>query len=127
MNEQNAVAIGTQNMSCDGPREYTRDEVREMFIRRVHHLVEEWAVTESVYGPYSIKDRLEGLAFSIFSTLDGSTLEFPAFAVIPDPYPEDKAFHQGEGRNWFPEFKTPCASDIGRGLHEDFVSYKKKA
>jgi hypothetical protein len=63
---------------------------------------------------------LEGLAFSILSTLDGESLELPAFSVVPLPHPEDKAFHEKEGSPWFPPVESrDVKNDIGV-LHEHF-------
>lgn len=96
--------------------QYTEDEVREMFIHHVRDLIRYWAHPERAQ---SIPDRLSGLAFSILSTLDGSSCELPGFIVAPCPHPDDKAYHQNEGTDWFPEnddSKIEC--DIAGCLHE---------
>lgn len=97
------------------PREYTEDEVRQKFLQYIWALIDYWDKLDK-----SKRDSLEGLAFSILSTLDGSALELPGFIVSPAPHAEDKDYLAGEGRNWFLPFDGDDPCDIGGSLHEFF-------
>jgi hypothetical protein len=110
------------------PREYTTDEVREKFLQYIHSLCHYWRTVEN---PTS--DRFDGLAFSILAMLDGSSIELPAFAVVPAPHQDDKLYHIEEGSNWFPEFRPWLSRrpgnqepvcDIAGNLHEQFLKRK---
>jgi hypothetical protein len=46
--------------------------------------------------------RLEGLAHSIFATLDGCSMACPGFIVAPMPDESDQEYHREQGENWFP-------------------------
>lgn len=100
-------------------REYTMEEVRSMFLEHVHNLVDYW---ERLPGK-EMKERLEGLAFSILVALDGESATLPSFMVVPDPHEDDKAYFQNEGENWFPE---PAQQLDGlEWLHEHFYEKNK--
>ncbi len=92
--------------------EYTQDEIRKKFLGHIWNFIEYW----DTHGQTS-RDKLEGLAFSIMSMLDGSTMEFPKFMVAPDPCPDDKDFHDKNGENWFP---PSSKGDVGGSLHDSF-------
>lgn len=101
------------------PHELTEEEVREKFLRHVWGLVEYWGKVEGA------DNRLEGLAFSILTALDGAALSLPAFIVAPYPHPEDKAYHQGEGEDWYPENDSAKVNgNISGSLHEHFLELK---
>jgi hypothetical protein len=95
-------------------RAYTTEEVRERFLRYIWETVEYW----EEYGT-DTREKLEGLAFSILATLDGSTLAFPPFIVAPFPHPDDKQCHRDAGERWFPETRA-VPTDIAGSLHELF-------
>ena len=92
------------------PRVMTVDEVRAVFLDHVAGIVDYWE-NESRAG--SVRDRLEGVAFSILVALDGEAAMLPGFTVTPSPHESDEAFHRKEGTNWFPN-----DVDIADGLHE---------
>lgn len=104
------------------PRQYTVEEVRERFLRHVWGIVDHW---ENESREPTVRGKLEGLAFSSMSALDGSSgidlagrATLPAFAVLPSPHPDDEAHCREHGENWF-----PSGVDIGP-LHEHFFKYK---
>lgn len=92
-------------------REYTEQECRDMLLDHIWHMIRYWKTTETD------RDRMEGLAFSILVALDGEAADLPKFIVAPDPRPDDKAYCQGRGVNWWPE---NC--DLGSSLHDLFHS-----
>jgi len=96
-------------------REYTEDEVRDAFLAHVRDSIEYWHDLPD----QTCRERMRGLAFSILSTLDGSAMDLPAFIVAPSPHPDDKAFHQEIGENWWPEnHNAGVKASISGGLHE---------
>lgn len=89
----------------EAPREYTTDEVRELFIGHVDRMIFYWKNLQpdpNLSEAEVLEWRLEGLTHSIFATLDGCT-SLPGFIVAPMPHETDREFHQDEGVNWFPE------------------------
>jgi len=92
-----------------------------MLLDHVWGMIDYWDKLEPMPAgaeePRTQKDRMSGLAFSILSMLDGSSMDIPAFLVTPMPHESDKEYHQEEGTNWFPEDQP----DLGM-LHEHFGS-----
>lgn len=97
------------------PREYTAEEVRAKLLRHVWALIDYWDE-----GKPNKRAAMEGLAFSILSTLDGSAMDLPGFAVIPAPHPEDKEYRLEQGENYYRDFDPEGHCDIAGGLHEHF-------
>ena len=100
----------------DAARELTENEVRSMLLGHIHDLVSYWEGQEG-----SVKDRMDDLVFSILTTLDGDSLNFPKFIVAPDPHLTDREYLRSMGSGWFPENhkiapKIKC--DLGGSLHE---------
>lgn len=95
-------------------QELTTDEIRTKFLRHIWHMIDYW---EKEDRPETVRERLEGLAHSMLSTLDGCSGELPSFIVAPHPHPEDKAFYISEGENWYP-MNEEAEGDIGGCLHE---------
>lgn len=79
-------------------RAYTADEVREKMLTHIRNMVEYWAGLPDM----SVEDRCDGVAFSVLTMLDGAT-ELPACAVSVAAHPDDQAYHQGQGENWYPD------------------------
>lgn len=99
-------------------RQYTRDEVREQFLKKVASYAKYW---ENESRAVTVREKLEGLAFGMLVILDGGCPDIPGFLVIPNPHPEDKDYHISEGEDYFPfskSIKDVRANDIGGGLHE---------
>ena len=92
------------------PKEYTTKEVQEKLIKHLWGVLEYWYSESSVP---STRDKMEGLLFSILSTLDGSSVGMPGFKMIPSVEPSDKKFHIEFGENWYND-----EEDIGGYLHE---------
>lgn len=92
------------------PREYTEDEIREKLIKHFIVLQEYWEELDDK----TTQERMSGMLFSILAALDGSSIDIPAFKIIPITDPSDKDFHKSLGENWYPETDV----DIGGGLHE---------
>lgn len=111
--------------NTNSPRMLTEEEVRETFLRHVWKLIEHWNDAPRYPEP---RAKLEGLAFSILSTLDcGNVGGLPGFVVAPRPLPDDKAYAIEHNQNWYPqnhESKVEC--DIAGVLHEEFHDIGRK-
>lgn len=105
-------------------REYTTAEVKAKFLAYMWTLIDYWDANKP-----NKREALEGLAFSILSTIDGDSLELPGFLLLPNPHEDDKEYMQSHGENWFP---APIEGmlelcDISEGsLHELFYAAKPK-
>ena len=107
-----------ENMNNESPsRVMTVEEVRAAFLTYVASIVDYWE-TEARAG--SVRNRLEGVAFSLLVALDGEAMMLPGFRVTPQPHESDEAFHRAEGTNWFPN-----DVDIAGNLHGALSGYFK--
>lgn len=76
----------------------TAEEVREEFLRHISDLVEYW---DSESRAHTLRERLDGLAFSILNIFDGTTTALPAFNISCAPHPDDKEFSISNGEDWY--------------------------
>lgn len=102
------------------PRPHTAEEVRSEFLDHVAAMVRYWDelpdIDRATGNVLDQRGRIEGIAFTILSALDGSSMALPAFVVAPCPHPEDKADCIANGSNYYHEApKARC--DIAGGLH----------
>jgi len=105
-------------------REYNENEFREKFINKILGAIDYWSTVEGI-GNKHTKDRLEGLAFSILSIMDGSS-DLPQFVVAPNPHMDDKEYHKDIDENWYAEnHQNEINCDIGGTLHDMFYHLKK--
>jgi len=81
-------------------RQLTTDEVRNQFLDHIWNMINYW--DSPGLDVKSRRESLEGLAHSFMATFDGCTY-LPRFILAPDPHPEDKAYHQAQEENWYPE------------------------
>lgn len=93
-------------------RPLTTEEMQDAFLDHVQACVCNWEA-ESLQK--SVRERLEGLAFSILVLLDGEAVMYPGCQVIPTPHPDDEQFHRQKGSNWY-----PSGVDIAGSLHERY-------
>lgn len=70
--------------------------------------------------------RISGCAFSILAYMDGDGAG-PAMLLIPDPHPDDKAYHEKLSENWSPEAPKEAmeAAINDVPLHEIFYDAKR--
>lgn len=105
------------------PRAYTADEIRDQLLEHIRQTAVYWAklpdVDQATGKPLTVKDRCEGVAFSILAALDGTAMTLPAFDLMVMPHESDKSFHIENGENWIEP--GTVISDM---LHELF--YPKK-
>lgn len=100
-------------------RAYTKEEVRDMFLDEIICSAEYW---EKDKGTPSIKDKLQGLAFSILSMLDGESGSLPGFAVMAESSEEDIEYAKEQQVKYFPLE----SEDIAGNLHERFLALCKE-
>lgn len=106
----------------DVPRAYTDEEVSEIFISQIWHLIDYWHNESKAEG----KEKLEGLAHSFLVMLDGNSW-LPKFIVAPDPHPTDKNYHIKNNEHYFPEnYLTDIDCNISGGLHHLLYKYENK-
>lgn len=98
-------------------REKTITEVQQDLIDHIWDLIEYWEKESRAKTP---RDKLEGLAHSILSTLDGCSMNLPRFAIIPNPHPDDKQYYIENGEDWYPD-----NVDIGGELASLLFVYKR--
>ena len=99
--------------------EKTCDEVRDEFLSHVRSLCAYWENADE----RTLREKLDGLAFSILSAIDGSAASLPAFILAPCPHEDDKEFLESQGKDHYPEnhkVEELIKCDIGGSLHELF-------
>ena len=97
------------------PRPYTDEETRERLLDHIWAMIDYWNREER---RTTARSKLEGLAFSILSALDGSCVGLPGFVVAPRPHPDDEDYLRSQGENWFPRCESE--HDLAGVLHEEF-------
>ena len=99
----------------ESPRAYTEKEVTDKLIKRLSMLTDYWC-----RQPKSEKDKLEGLIFSVLTTLDGCSGELPQFKLVPNPHESDMEYNKSNGENWF----DPKIELTNTSLHDAWCSYR---
>ena len=64
------------------------------------------------------REKMEGMLFTILSSLDGSSVSIPGFKIIANTHEDDKQYHIGLGVNYYNDKR-----DIGGYLHELLGQY----
>jgi hypothetical protein len=107
------------------PREFTEDECRERFLRRIWDLID-YYLRETRRA--EVEQKLEGLAFSILSILDGASIQMPGFAVVPKGCSDDSVYHRVHGEDWWPynrpEAMGAIKCDLSGSLHDLFYKFR---
>jgi len=106
------------------PRQMTEGEVRARFLEYVWHTIRYWF--ESTRNPGTL-DKMEGLAFSMLTMLDGGRMGLPSFIVAPASHPDDPEYSKEHGEDWYPtneDSEVDC--DIAGGLHDEFQKHQPK-
>lgn len=80
------------------PRPFTAEEVRAKLLDQVRSCVAYW---ESDSRTPSVREKLDGLAFSILNIIDGTSVGLPAFDLRLSPHPDDQKYHEEMGENWY--------------------------
>lgn len=102
-----------------GPRPHTAAEVRQKIIEHVSGMVDYWHCAENK----SELEKLEGLAFSFFTMLDGMTTALPAFELYPAPHPSDQEDAVERGENWYDSDVEVTDNTM---LHDAWSDYRRR-
>lgn len=104
-------------METEDPRAYTAEEVRDNILGHMRMTARYWASSKI---ERTTLERIEGALFSVLAMLDGDAIGLPAFDIVARPHPEDKAYHQSMGTNWFQD-----GTVIPGALHEHWYQTEK--
>lgn len=97
-------------------RELREEEVQELFLSHVKGLIEYWGDGLDK----NAKDKLDGLAFSILTAIDGCAGDLPGFILSPVCSEEDIEFYKEHNMNYYPISPKNVNCDISGTLHENF-------
>ena len=98
-------------------KEKSEDEIRNEFLSHVRHLVKYWGNLKDK----NCEEKLSGLAFSILSAIDGSSVNLCGFILAPCPHEDDKQYHIDKGDDYYPQnHESNVKCDIAGSLHELF-------
>ena len=89
--------------------ELIEKEIQERIFTYLDNVIDYWISEKS--RP-SIRDKMEGLIFSVLVMVDGESM-LPAFKLIPSPCPEDKDYLTQLGKKYYPD-----DLDVAGHLHE---------
>lgn len=103
------------------PRALTADEVRDILLKQIKALVHYWS-SDAVGAFRPARERCDGVAFSILSMLDGSTLDIPGVDLVFRPHADDKQYSIDNGENWIEPGTT-----VSDTLHEHYAALGNKA
>jgi hypothetical protein len=108
------------------------EEVREDFLERVWQIIDLFEKDKPSVSDekdeYTTRDRMERVAFSILSMLDGgSGTDLPSFLVIPNVSKEDNKWYKEHHECTYSRIKEKHVKcDIAGGLHELFHKVGKE-
>lgn len=100
-------------------RAHTVNECQEMLLDHLRGLVD---YIELKSRCETEREKLDLLVFSILSTINGSSVSFPNFKLIPSPHPEDKLYSENCGINYWPD-----DIDLSDGLHNRWARGKRRS
>jgi len=104
---------------------YSTDEIKEQVLDHIRTMVKYWNNLEGKNAPKTVEDRLDGLAFSFLTMLDGCCMDLPGFLVVPHPHESDKDYHIDNEEKYYPEnHHVEVYGDIAGSLHESFHKEK---
>jgi hypothetical protein len=109
------------------PREYTSEEIREQFFDHIDRLIEYWGSDDVKHR--NTQERLEGLAFSFLTMLDGAPVNMlGGFRVFPNCHGGDPEYLKDQGENWWPpnEGESNLRGEITTMFHEAWCARDRK-
>lgn len=103
------------------PRELTEEEMRKRFLNQVQGIVDFWLRDSR---QETVREKLEGVAFSILTILDGESGDLPGFHVTPSTTKEDQEFWKSIGEDWWAstpkEILNNLKVDLAGSLHDEY-------
>ena len=97
----------------------TKSEAKALFLQHLRDVAQYWDSQKM-----TSTEKLDGLAFSVLTLLDGSTMVLPAMDLVLRPHPEDKEYRQTRDENWF---ENGMAINDDAMLHEEWYGIKLHA
>jgi hypothetical protein len=107
-------------------RAFTAEEVRANLFEMLAALINEWETADltrpefvraiAKTGKSELHYRLDGLVFSILNMFDGGCGFMPSFNLTVDPHPDDRAFHEQRGEDYYESISISDTS-----LHEMWI------
>ncbi len=94
-------------------KEFTTTEVQKQFMNHVRMLIEYWDKTDKE----TTKEKIEGFAHSLLATIDGSSVDLPAFILAPAPHEDDKQYYIDNEENYYAE-NNNVNCNIAGDLHD---------
>ena len=73
------------------------EDIRKDLLNHFKMLSKYWANLPNK----TIQERCDGVVFTILSTFDGSSIDFPSFDISCSPNETDKDYCKEQGRDWF--------------------------
>ena len=104
----------------DHPLAYTKEETRDAFLSHLSSIVRYWARPD-LSETHTIEERLDGLAFSMLTAIDGSIMSHPAVNLSMDPHDDDLDYHIQLGEKFF----TDQVFNDDVHLHDMWNDYRK--
>ena len=93
----------------------TAEDLRVEVIDHIRRIAAYWSEHPE---PKTVRERCDGLAFSILNIFDGTT-DLPAFDIVARPHPDDKEYDQSNGDDWI---EDGTVINDGCMLHEIYYS-----
>ncbi len=84
---------------------------RAIFLEHINTIIDHYAARNS----QSDKDRCHGVALAILEVLDGHMPSFPQCSITLQPHPDDRAFAEKSGHDYF-EADTQIGGALAKGL-----------
>jgi hypothetical protein len=98
-------------------RAYTKKEIRDHFLFAIRSSIKYW----SNQNDLSTKEKLDGLASSILSIIDGCSSTNITLDLVIQTHPEDKEYSIENEENWYEN-----GTVINSGLHLHKLLYSKE-
>lgn len=89
-----------ENVTEDGPREWTEEEIRTILFNRIAEFLNEWEAKADV----SDLDKCAGMVRDIFNLFEGNDPNFEAkIDLVSEPHPNDKQHYLENDENYYEE------------------------
>lgn len=98
-------------------KEVSKEEAKKLFLSQVRNICAYWS-SDQICG--DVKDRCEGVAFSIMNIFDGACGGFPcAVDLVLRPHPDDKKYNIENNEDYIVD---GMVINDGCHLHSDLIN-----
>lgn len=105
-------------------REKTLEEMQKEFLSHVWTMIDWWDKETRVSSP---REKLEGLAHSILTAIDGESAAVPGYKLIPMMAEEDKKYYIAHSENYYPEGVDIAGSLNDMLFNEEFLKRNRES